>query len=76
MSNVTNSLRNISEKWMTLHFVKSSYNSQNMIFLTEAAVYKIIMRSNKLIAQKFQEVVCEEILPSLRREKANIKYRV
>ena len=68
LSNITNSLRNIPEKWMTLQNVKSSYNSQNMIFLTEPAVYKLIMRSNKPIAQKFQEVVCEEILPSLRRK--------
>jgi prophage antirepressor-like protein len=68
LSNITNSLRNIPEKWMTLQNVKSSYNSQNMIFLKEPAVYKLIMRSNKPIAQKFQEVVCEEILPSLRRK--------
>ena len=26
------------------------------------------MRSNKPIAQKFQEVVCEEILPTLRKK--------
>lgn len=67
LTNITNSLRNIPKKWMTLQNVKSSYNSQNMIMLTEAAVYKLIMRSNKPIAQKFQEVVCEEILPSIRR---------
>ena len=68
LSNVTNALRNIPEKWMTLQNVKSSYNSQNMIMITEAAVYKLIMRSNKPIAEKFQEVVCEDILPSLRKK--------
>jgi prophage antirepressor-like protein len=68
LSNITNALRNIPEKWMTLQNVKSSYNSQNMIMLSEPAVYKLIMRSNKPIAQKFQEVVCEEILPSLRNK--------
>jgi len=67
LSNITNALRNIPEKWMTLQNVKSSYNSQNMIMLYEPAVYKLIMRSNKPIAQKFQEVVCEEILPSIRK---------
>jgi len=68
LSNITNALRNIPEKWMTLQNVKSSYNSQNMIMLSEPAVYKLIMRSNKPVAQKFQEVVCGEILPSLRKK--------
>ena len=36
--------------------------------ITEAGLYKIIMRSNKPIAEKFQEVVCEEILPTLRKK--------
>ena len=67
LNNITNALRNIPEKYMTLQSIKSSYNSQNMILLTEPAVYKLIMRSNKPVAQKFQEVVCEEILPSIRK---------
>ena len=58
LSNITNALRSIPDKWMTLQNVKTSYNSQNMIMLSEPAVYKLIMRSNKPIAQKFQEVVC------------------
>ena len=33
LSNTTNALRNIPEKWMTLQNVKSSYNSQNMIYV-------------------------------------------
>uniref|UniRef100_A0A6C0E1E9 Bro-N domain-containing protein n=1 Tax=viral metagenome TaxID=1070528 RepID=A0A6C0E1E9_9ZZZZ len=68
LSNTTNALRNIPEKWMTLQNVKSSYNSQNMTLISEPAVYKLIMRSNKPIAQKFQEAVCEDILPSLRKK--------
>ena len=39
-----------------------------MIIINEAGLYKLIMRSNKPIAQKFQEVVCEEILPTLRKK--------
>ena len=41
---------------------------RNMIMLSEPAVYSLIMRSNKPIAKKFQEVVCEEILPTLRKK--------
>jgi len=68
LSNTTNALRNIPEKWMTLQNVKSSYNSQNMIILKEPAVYQLVMRSTKPIAKKFQEVVCEDILPTLRKK--------
>jgi len=68
LSNITNALKNIPEKWMSLKLLRSSYNSQNMNIISEAAVYKLIMRSNKPIAQKFQEVVCEEILPNLRKK--------
>ena len=53
---------------MSLTLLKSSYNSQHMIMLSEPAVYKLIMRSNKPIAQKFQEHVCEVILPSIRKQ--------
>ena len=67
LKNVTESLRNIPEKWKTSETLRASYNSQNMNILSEPAVYKLIMRSNKPIAHKFQEVVCEEILPSIRR---------
>jgi len=67
LSNVTEALRNIPKKWMTSETLRSSYNSQNMNIISEPAVYKLIMRSNKPIAQKFQEYVCEEILPSIRK---------
>ena len=67
LSNITNALRNIREKWMSLQNVKSSYNTQNICIISEPAVYKLIMRSNKEIAEKFQEYVCEEILPSIRK---------
>ncbi len=68
LKNVTESLRNIPEKWRVSEILRTSYNSQNMNIISEPAVYKLIMRSNKPIAQKFQEAVCEEILPSLRKK--------
>ena len=39
-----------------------------MRIINEAGLYKLIMRSNKPIAQKFQEHVCEVILPSIRKQ--------
>ncbi len=67
LKNITEMLRNIPEKWRSSEIVNTSGGNQNMILISEPAVYKLIMRSNKKIAQKFQEVVCEEILPSIRR---------
>ena len=77
LSNITEALKNIPQKWkqienLTSEKLKSGVlhqeQSRNMIILSEPAVYKLIMRSNKPVAQKFQEVVCEEILPSLRKK--------
>jgi len=68
LSNITEALRNIPEKWRTSEILKcANGQNMNMITLLEPAVYRMIMRSNKPIAQKFQEVVCEEILPSIRK---------
>ena len=77
LSNVTETLKNIPQKWkkienLTSVSLKSDilYQEQgrNMIILYEPAVYQLIMRSNKPIAQKFKEAVCEEILPTLRKK--------
>ena len=67
LTNITNALKNIPEKWVSLHNIKTSYNSQNMNIISEPALYMLIMRSNKQIAQRFQDYVCKEILPSKRK---------
>ena len=80
LCNITDTLRNLPDKWKKIESVKVDKESmtsekdrsyirryhQEMNCVTEAGLYRIIMRSNKPIAQKFQEVVCEDILPSLR----------
>ena len=64
LKNVTETLKNIPSKWRTSEILKcANGQNMNMITISEAAVYKLIMRSNKPIAEKFQEYVCEEILP-------------
>ena len=69
LTNVTETLRNIPEKWRSSVSLKSgnSSNFQTSFVVNEAGLYKIIMRSNKQISQPFQEFVCEEILPSIRK---------
>jgi len=68
ISNVSQATQHIPDKWKSLNIIKTTSSDQLMITINEAAVYKLIMRSNKPVAQKFQEVVCEEILPSLRKK--------
>ena len=83
LSNVTDTLRNLPDKWKQIENISVAVNEsmtsekdrayirrqqQEMNCVTEAGLYRIIMRSNKPIAQKFQEVVCEDILPSLRKK--------
>jgi prophage antirepressor-like protein len=60
-------LRNISCKWKGEGEILTLGGVQNMTIINESGVYKLIMRSNKPNAEKFQEFVCEEILPSIRK---------
>ena len=67
MPNVTNALKILPEKWRGSEKLNTFGGDQVMTIINEAGLYKLIMRSNKPIAEKFQEVVCEEILPSIRK---------
>ena len=68
IKNVTQAVKIIPEKSKKSSIIKTSSGEQLMLVISEAGLYKLIMRSNKPIAEKFQEVVCEEILPSLRKK--------
>ena len=68
LPNITNALKILPEKWRGLKLLNTFGGEQNMIIINESGLYKLIMRSNKPIAQKFQEVVCDDILPTLRKK--------
>ena len=40
---------------------------QNMKYITEADVYRLVMRSKLPEAEQFQDWVCEEVLPRIRK---------
>ena len=73
LKNVTDTLKSLPDKWKQICTLENSEvtytarKTQSLNCVNEAGLYRLIMRSNKPIAQKFQEVVCEEILPSLRK---------
>ena len=61
-------LRTIPEKWKKVEDrILTLGGEQIMSVINESGLYRLIMRSNKKIAEKFQEYVCEEILPSIRK---------
>ena len=68
LKDVSNALLNIPEKWKGTNNFRTLGGNQDMLIINESALYKLIMRSNKPIAQKFQEVVCDDILLTLRRK--------
>ena len=68
ISNPSLTLKNIPEKWKGIQKITTTFGDQNMLIVNESGLYKLIMRSNKPIAEKFQEWVCEEVLPSIRKK--------
>ncbi len=67
LKKIDSSIRNIPNKWKGTQDLSTSGGNQEMTIINEAGLYKLIMRSNKPIAEKFQEFVCEDILPSIRK---------
>jgi len=59
---------NLPENWKGVKDIYTLGGDQEMVIINEPALYKIIMRSNKPNAQIFQNKVCEEILPSIRKK--------
>ena len=60
-------LRSIPEKWKDEQILPTNGGRQSTSIINEAGLYRLVMRSNKPIALKFQEFVCEDILPTIRK---------
>lgn len=77
ITDVKSSIRNFNEKQVIkltnskmhdMHFRKLHNTGEN--FLTESGVYKLLFKSKKKEAEKFQDWVTDEVLPSIRRHGA------
>ena len=73
IADVKSSIRNFNDKQVVkltnskvhnIHFRKLHNTGEN--FLTESGVYKLIFKSRKEIAEKFQDWVTDEVLPTIR----------
>lgn len=62
------SLKNTPEKWQGVCYLQTPGGTQEAIFLSEAAVYQTAFTSRKPEAVQFANWVCEEVLPSIRKQ--------
>jgi prophage antirepressor-like protein len=68
ISNNRQAISNIPDKWKGVTKSDTLGGSQEFSIINEPALYKLIMRSNKPNAEKFQEWICEDVLPSIRKK--------
>ena len=68
-SDVSNMVKsaNIKEKHKGTYGVRTLGGEQKMLFVDEAGMYKILMKSRKAVAERFQDWVSEQVLPSIRK---------
>lgn len=59
-----------SNGWNTIPVIDSMGRKQDATFITESNLYKCVFQSRKPDAEKFQDWVCEDVLPSIRKHGA------
>jgi hypothetical protein len=69
-SSYRNTLQTLDADERTTDFVETNGGRQRMVFLSESAVYKMIFKSRKPCALRFQNWICREVLPSIRQKGA------
>ncbi len=60
-------LKDLYEKFNALEWGALNRYEKHMIYIKEAGLYSLIMKSNMKDAEKFQDWVVEEVLPSIRK---------
>lgn len=61
MGNIRSTIQNFDKSEKVVHNMDTLGGSQQVTFLTEKGLYKILFKSRKPIAEKFQNWVCEVI---------------
>lgn len=61
MSNIRANIQNFDETEKVVHNMYTLGDDQQVTFLTEKGLYKVLFKSRKPIAEKFQNWVCEVI---------------
>lgn len=67
----TNSRKTISDhcnaKGVTNRYILTNGGNQEMAYINEGNLYRLMIKSQKPIARKFESWVCDEVLPSIRK---------
>ena len=58
---------NIKDYHVRTYLNRTLGGEQKMLFVDEAGMYKILMKSRKAVADEFQDWVTEKVLPSIRK---------
>jgi len=67
LENNRRALMTIPLKYREWHIVTSGGQRRKLNFLTEAGLYKLILKSQKKEAEEFQDWLCEEVIPAIRK---------
>lgn len=67
IKNVSACKTRLNSKGIVITDTPTNGGKQSLIFITEMNVYKCIFQSRRPDAEKFQDWVCDEVLPSIRR---------
>ena len=65
LSNVTQTLQKLPEKWKGVHECNTTGGRQQMSVIGEPALYKLMMTSKHPVAERFQQWVCGDVLTSI-----------
>lgn len=65
--NGRDTINRLFPKGVAKYYTPTNGGNQLLSYLTEAQMYKLIMRSNAKNAEAFQDWVCGEVLPSIRK---------
>ena len=67
INNITDTKNRLKQKGLGLTEVLTNGGKQKMYFINEQNLYRLIMRSDKPQAEPFQDWVCGEVLPAIRK---------
>lgn len=59
--------KHVPDKYKRVSQIATPSGVQNMTLISEAGLYKLVMRSKLPNAEKFSDWACEEVLPSIRK---------
>ena len=68
LNNTTLALRPLAEDEKGFNRINTPGGPQSLYTLTESGLYKLVMRSDKPEARKFQDWVTRDVLPAIRKD--------